>query len=62
MPGFLASIRALFVGQDDVSAAPRRVGTGGRLDTSAAPVPADSQELVTMARDFRTVLDLQEQR
>ncbi|MFM8643201.1 MAG: hypothetical protein ACKOEP_10275 [Phycisphaerales bacterium] len=62
MPGFLASIRALFVGQDDAPAAPRRVGTGGRLDTSAAPVPADSQELVSMARDFRTFLDLQEQR
>ncbi len=62
MPGFLASIRALFVGQDDAPAAPRRAGAAGRLDTSAAPVPADSQELVTMARDFRTFLDLQEQR
>jgi hypothetical protein len=62
MPGFLASIRALFVGQDDSPAAPRRVGAAGRVDTSAAPVPADSQELVTMARDFRTFLDLQEQR
>ena len=62
MPGILASIRALFVGQDDAPAAPRRAGASGRLDTSAAPVPADSQELVTMARDFRTFLDLQEQR
>jgi hypothetical protein len=64
MPGLLASIRALFVGQDDAPAAPRRVGAGaaGRLDTSASPVPADSQELVMMARDFRTFLDLQEQR
>lgn len=62
MPGFLASIRALFVGQDDAPAAPRRTGAPGRLDTSAMPVPADSQELVTMARDFRTFLDLQEQR
>lgn len=64
MPGFLASIRSLFVGQDDAPAATKRVGSGavGRLDTSASPVPADSQELVTMARDFRTFLDLQEQR
>jgi hypothetical protein len=62
MAGFLATIRALFVGKDDDAPATRRVGPGSRLDTSAAPVPADSQELVTMARDFRSFLDLQEQR
>ena len=64
MAGFLASIRALFIGQEDAPAAPRRAGGGvvGRLETSASPVPADSQELVSMARDFRTFLDLQEQR
>jgi len=62
MAGFLATIRSLFVGKDDDVPATRRVGPGSRLDTSAAPVPADSQELVTMARDFRSFLDLQEQR
>lgn len=62
MAGFLATIRALFVGNDDAAPTTRRVGPGSRVDTSAAPVPADSQELVTMARDFRSFLDLQEQR
>jgi hypothetical protein len=62
MPGFLATIRALFVGKDDAAPATRRVVPGGRLDATASPVPADSQELVAMARDFRAFLDLQEQR
>ena len=61
MPGFLASIRALFVGSDDAAPLARR--TGGAVDAERAlPVPADSQEIVTMAREFRAFLDLQDQR
>ena len=63
MPAFLASIRRLFVGPAEPSAARR--GSGGaieRIDGAATPVPADSQEIVSMARDFRAFLDLQEQR
>jgi hypothetical protein len=61
MPGLLASIRALFVGSDDAAPIARR--PGGAVDAERAlPVPADSQEIVTMAREFRAFLDLQDQR
>lgn len=62
MAGFLATLRTLFVGRDDPAQAVRRPAQG-RVDADGAmPVPADSQEIVTMARDFRAFLDLQEQR
>lgn len=62
MPGFLATLRSLFVGRDDAPSAVRRSGSD-RIDASGSlPVPADSQEIVTMAREFRAFLDLQEQR
>lgn len=63
MPAFLASLRRLFTGPDEPTAA-RRTAAGAidRIDGSATPVPADSQEIVSMARDFRAFLDLQEQR
>jgi ketosteroid isomerase-like protein len=62
MPGILATLRSLFVGSDDASAPVRRAGTD-RIDAaSSMPVPADSQEIVTMAREFRAFLDLQDQR
>jgi hypothetical protein len=63
MPAFLASLRRLFTGPDEPAAARRTTGGGvDRIDGSATPVPADSQEIVSMARDFRAFLDLQEQR
>ena len=62
MPGFLATLRSLFLGRDDAPAAIRRGGPD-RIDAAGAmPVPADSQEIVTMARDFRAFLDMQDQR
>lgn len=60
MAGILSTIRALFVGKDDEAAPLAR--RGGPVDTTASPVPADSQEIVAMARDFRGFLDLQDQR
>lgn len=63
MPAFLASLRRLFTGPDEPAAARRTAGGAiDRIDGSATPVPADSQEIVSMARDFRAFLDLQEQR
>ena len=61
MPGFLSTLRSLFLGRDDAPEAVRRP-QAGRIDASALPVPADSQEIVTMAREFRAFLDLQDQR
>jgi len=62
MPGFLATLRSLFLGRDDAPAAIRRCGPD-RIDAAGTmPVPADSQEIVTMARDFRAFLDMQDQR
>ena len=62
MPGFLATLRSLFLGRDDAPAAVRRGGPD-RIDAAGTmPVPADSQEIVTMARDFRAFLDMQDQR
>ena len=62
MPGLLATLRSLFVGHDDAPSAVRRTGSD-RIDASGSmPVPADSQEIVTMAREFRAFLDLQDQR
>lgn len=61
MPGFLSTLRSLFLGHDDAPEAVRRP-QAGRIDASALPVPADSQEIVTMAREFRAFLDLQDQR
>jgi len=61
MPGFLSTLRSLFLGCDDAPEAVRRP-QAGRIDASALPVPADSQEIVTMAREFRAFLDLQDQR
>ena len=61
MAGFLSTLRTLFVGRDDAEQV-RRV-RHDRVDAdSALPVPADSQEIVTMAREFRAFLDLQDQR
>ncbi|MBM4100177.1 MAG: hypothetical protein FJ260_09545 [Planctomycetes bacterium] len=61
MPGFLATLRSLFVGRDEAPLAVRR-GGAERVDAASMPVPADSQEIVTMAREFRAFLDLQDQR
>lgn len=61
MPGFLSTLRSLFLGRDDAPEAVRRP-QAGRIDATALPVPADSQEIVTMAREFRAFLDLQDQR
>jgi hypothetical protein len=61
MPGLLSTLRSLFLGRDDAPEAVRRP-QAGRIDASALPVPADSQEIVTMAREFRAFLDLQDQR
>ena len=61
MPGFLSTIRSLFLGREEAPEAVRRPQTG-RIDAGALPVPADSQEIVTMAREFRAFLDLQDQR
>lgn len=61
MPGFLSTLRSLFLGRDDAPDAVRRP-QAGRIDATALPVPADSQEIVTMAREFRAFLDLQDQR
>ena len=61
MPGFLSTLRSLFLGRDDAPEAVRRP-QAGRIDASALPVPADSQEIVTMAREVRAFLDLQDQR
>jgi hypothetical protein len=61
MPGFLSTLRSLFLGRDDAPEAVRRP-QAGRIDASALPVPADAQEIVTMAREFRAFLDLQDQR
>lgn len=36
--------------------------TSARIDTTARPVPAEAQEIVAMARDFRHFLDQQDQR
>jgi hypothetical protein len=63
MPAFLASIRRLFVGPAEPAGTRRSAGGAlERVDGQATPVPADSQEIVSMARDFRAFLDLQEQR
>ena len=61
MPGFLSTIRSLFLGREEAPEAVRRPQPG-RIDAGALPVPADSQEIVTMAREFRAFLDLQDQR
>ena len=62
MPGFLATLRTLFLGSDDAPAPVRRSGAE-RIDAvGTMPVPADSQEIVTMAREFRMFLDVQDQR
>ncbi len=62
MPGFLATLRTLFLGSDDAPAPVRRSGAD-RIDAvGTMPVPADSQEIVTMAREFRMFLDVQDQR
>lgn len=62
MPGFLATLRTLFLGGDDAIAPVRRASTD-RIDAvGTMPVPADSQEIVTMAREFRMFLDVQDQR
>lgn len=61
MPGFLSTLRSLFLGRDDAPEAVRRTASD-RVDAGALPVPADSQEIVTMAREFRAFLDLQDQR
>jgi hypothetical protein len=61
MPGFLSTLRSLFLGRDEAPEAVRRP-QAGRIDATALPVPADSQEIVTMAREFRAFLDLQDQR
>lgn len=61
MPGFLSTLRSLFLGREEAPEAVRRPQPG-RIDAGALPVPADSQEIVTMAREFRAFLDLQDQR
>lgn len=62
MARFLSAIRALFVGTDDGNAPVRRAAAGPVDAERSMAVPADSQEIVTMARDFRAFLDLQDQR
>jgi hypothetical protein len=61
MAGFLSTLRTLFVGRDDTEQV-RRVRHDRVEAESALPVPADAQEIVTMAREFRAFLDLQDQR
>ncbi|MCX5639392.1 MAG: hypothetical protein NT059_01050 [Planctomycetota bacterium] len=62
MPGFLATLRTLFLGGDESTASLRRTSVD-RIDAvGTMPVPADSQEIVTMAREFRMFLDVQDQR
>jgi hypothetical protein len=61
MAGFLSTLRTLFIGRDDTEQV-RRVRHERVEAESALPVPADAQEIVTMAREFRAFLDLQDQR
>lgn len=61
MPGLGSTLRRLFFGPDEAPAAPR-ARDGARMDVDSAPVPADSQEIVSMARDFRRFLDQQDTR
>lgn len=61
MGRFLDTLRTLFLGRD--RAEPARRAPGATVDAEhAMAVPADSQEIVTMARDFRAFLDQQDQR
>ncbi len=58
----MESLRALFFGRESTAPEVRRAGAD-RIDAErAVPVPADSQEIVSMARDFRSFLDQQDQR
>ena len=61
MGRFLDTLRSLFLGRD--RAEPARRAPGATVDAEhAMTVPADSQEIVSMARDFRAFLDQQDQR
>jgi hypothetical protein len=62
MPGFAQKIRQWFLGSDEPRPAARGAAAAQRIDARSAPVPADSQEIVSMARDFRHFLDQQDQR
>jgi hypothetical protein len=62
MARFLSAIRSLFVGNDDGGSPVRRAPAGPVDAERSLAVPADSQEIVTMAREFRAFLDLQDQR
>ncbi|MFO0963243.1 MAG: hypothetical protein U0625_10110 [Phycisphaerales bacterium] len=62
MPRLSERIRALFLGTEPRTPEARRA-TPERVDAErSTPVPADSQEIVSMARDFRSFLDQQDQR
>jgi hypothetical protein len=61
MGRFLDTLRSLFLGRDRAEPARRAPGTAVDAE-HAMTVPADSQEIVTMARDFRAFLDQQDQR
>ncbi len=61
MTGLGTAIRRLFLGRDEPRNAVR-AEEAARIDTHATPVPADSQEIVAMARDFRHFLDQQDVR
>lgn len=61
MAGLGATLRRLFLGSDDPPEAVR-APAASPLDATVRPVPADSQEIVAMARDFRHFLDQQDQR